>query len=811
MKKMIIAISLLFISSSIYAVKNPFNPTPDSNSASYSEGGFSPMINPVFADIDSNPTFAYRYWSYDGEKTGNHFTSLRFWGISFIYGYYNHQYIDGISNIQGLNASYYNISKGIMLNESFGIGAAYSFSSSNNSQYNRLSSWNFGFLLRPARALSLGIAFRDAASKINGSSITPKDVYSVSVRPFGESFTLSTDFIHDYNKKYSSFDYSISAELKMWREISLFTRYDINKNLTFGATIPFVLRGETISTISLDYYRSANRGMKNYNSAGIAVYGSDIKNATSLSPKKNILVIRLKDTINDSEKSTIFRSRKLSFFDISNSIKKASQDPTIDGIMLEIDSAGLGFARIQELKREIKNFRKSGKPVYAYLSEIGNKEYLLATAADRIYFTPGSTFSLTGLKAEVYFFKGLMDKVGVKFESIKHGKFKSFNEGFTLDKMSDEARENLTTLLTDLNTQFIEEISSSRNISRKDIESLFTSGTVRPDEAKRLGFVNDVLYSENVMKQFSENTNPVELDKYAVEREKKTEWGFKPAIAIIYIQGSIVRGKSSGSGIFASDTGDDTYIKMAERAFRDPRVKAIVIRINSGGGSASASDRMWSSIIKLKKTYNKPLVFSFGDIAASGGYYAACTGDKIFAENGTITGSIGVIFGKISLKELYAKLGINKETIRMSEFADIFNESRDLTAKEKEIIQTGIDFSYESFTGKVMEARKIDKSKIASVAEGRVFSGSQAKSNGLIDETGGLITALEYAGSIAKIYGRYDVFEFPSDTKILTGIFDSEESAKLPLLFRNMFKNMEHTKFGSDEYLYLIPYNVEIK
>ena len=195
-------------------------------------------------------------------------------------------------------------------------------------------------------------------------------------------------------------------------------------------------------------------------------------------------------------------------------------------------------------------------------------------------------------------------------------------------------------------------------------------------------------------------------------------------------------GDTFETGWFRS-IGNEAYREALEKAFNDPSVRAVVIRINSGGGSAAASDQMWNSLVRLKKKYRKPVVFSFGNIAASGGYYAACTGDRIYSNRGTMTGSIGVVFGKITLEELYRKLGISKEVIKMSEFADIFSESRHLTGKEKNLLQEGVNFTYDRFTGMVVRARGISAGEVSRIAEGRVFTGLQAIGNRLVDEEGG--------------------------------------------------------------------------
>ena len=250
---------------------------------------------------------------------------------------------------------------------------------------------------------------------------------------------------------------------------------------------------------------------------------------------------------------------------------------------------------------------------------------------------------------------------------------------------------------------------------------------------------------------------------------------------------------------------------MLEHAFTDSSVKAIIIRINSGGGSAVASDLMLNKLINLKKRFKKPVVFSFGNIAASGGYYVACSGDKIYSNRGTITGSIGVIFGKITLKELYEKLGIKNEIIKMSKFADIFSESRELTDKEKEILQRGINFTYDRFTGKVMKSRKIKKNKIPEVAEGKVFTGSQAEKNHLIDHIGGLLAAIKYAKSLSDLGSNYDIVKYPDKMTFINGILQTNDNLFLSKFMEKLYGNLITIKSIEENFIYLYPFIIKIQ
>jgi protease-4 len=444
------------------------------------------------------------------------------------------------------------------------------------------------------------------------------------------------------------------------------------------------------------------------------------------------------------------------------------------------------------------------------MMEPGNREYYLACAADRIFFTPNSPFTLTGLAARVYFFKGLMDKIGVEFESFRSGAYKSFNEVFTREHMSDAFRENMTALVTDLNDQFVADIMADRGLSRAEVDDLLRRGFMTPDEAAAARFVDRVAYHDEVIEEIGGRPGLMGIDAYARLKVIRPAWGPVQRVALVVIEGSIVSGEDFDTGWFRS-IGDATYGKALEKAFADPMVRAVVIRINSGGGGASASDYMWRELARLKKKYGKPVVFSFGNTAASGGYYVACTGDPIFSERGTVTGSIGVVFGKLTLVELYRKLGINKDVIRMSEFADIFSESRRLTDRERGLLQKGVDFVYERFTGRVIEARKIGKDEISRVAEGRVFTGRQARERRLTDEEGGIAAALEYARHLAGIEGYFEVAMLPDERRGLFEFFDTPRLLKLlQTHMRGLIGGAEHIGLAAEGALYLFPYRIEV-
>jgi len=811
LKKAITALLILLSAAILDAAENPFPLPPSALSAAYSGGSFSSMLNPVFSDLSGADDLAYRYVSYNGENDGNHYASLNFFGFDLIYSNYNTiPDINGNSIIDS-GVSLYTINKGFFFENIFGFGAGYSFSSSSDDYFNNYSGWNAGLLFRPVSFLSFGAVFKDIGGNIGGEKISRTDIYSISLRPWKEYLTLSADCVINEKTGIDDAEFYYSGELKGFKDISLVLKYGTDESFTAGLTIPLFIRSGNGTEITFDAYGSHGSETADFKSAGIAFNFKRKKEPMQIAAAENFITLKINDNYtSEREESGLFTKREATFQDLVRGIQKAGDDPTIKGFIIEIDDAGFGMAQVQEIRELLNRFQSGGKKVYTVLNYSGNKEYYLAAVSDKIFFTPNSTFKLTGLTAKAYFIKGLLDKGGVKFESISRGKYKSFSEMFTREDMSKEARENLTAILSDLNEQFISGIMEDRKLDRPAVDELFARGFYTPAEAKEKGFIDEIMYSNEAMDSLEENIRIISFADYLEEEETITFWGAVPAVAVINVTGSIVSGEGGGSAISAS-TGDYDYKDSIDAAFADPSIKAVVIRIDSGGGSASASDFMWNALYAAKKKNPKPVVFSFGDTAASGGYYIACTGDTIFADKATITGSIGVVAGKVSAEELYSKLGISTETIKMSEFADIFSESRSLTRREKDLFQKDIDFIYDRFTGKVMEGRSITQQEISEVAEGKIHTGSAAKGNKLINETGGVIAAIEFAKTKGEIDSSFRIINFPEDGSVLKGVLSSSETLSVFKQMKFVIQNIEKYRMFEEEALYIQPYSIEIE
>lgn len=475
----------------------------------------------------------------------------------------------------------------------------------------------------------------------------------------------------------------------------------------------------------------------------------------------SILRLKLDYPINDrksSDPSEIFNfndfgmSENPGLDDIIKSIDKASSDPMINGIYLNAASVMGGAAQVEEIRNALLKFKESGKFILAYAEGYDQKGYYLASVADQVFVHPEGMILFKGLAAELMFFKGTLEKLDVKMQVIRHGKFKAAVEPFLLDKMSDANREQTTALITSVWGDLLKGISESRQISIEDLNKTADLLSLDdPQKAIELKFIDGVKYSDEIsamLKEKTAKTSDDDLEMVTVEKYTKTSYFkdqevAKDKIAVIYAAGEIKGGKGSDSYI-----GEDNIRKALINARKDDRVKAVVLRVNSPGGSALVSDLIWREVVLTKA--EKPVVVSMGNVAASGGYYISCAADYIFADPTTITGSIGV-FGLIPMTGNFMtnKLGITFDEASTNENSNFITTNKSLTPYQEEVIQNSVERVYESFISKVADGRKMAKEDVDRIGQGRVWSGTQALEIGLVDQLGGLNDAIAKAAELA--------------------------------------------------------------
>lgn len=460
-------------------------------------------------------------------------------------------------------------------------------------------------------------------------------------------------------------------------------------------------------------------------------------------------------------------------YDVVRLINKAKDDKNIAGIHIIANSNPNGFANSEEIRNALVNFKASKKFIIASGDVISQKAYYVASIADKIYLNPIGVLEWVGFNIDYVFLKGALDKLEIQPEIFYAGKFKSATEPFRTDKMTPENKLQTTAWLNALYNQFLVKASAARSIDTATLHLLANEGKIQtPQDALNNKLVDDLKYDDQVKDEIKnklglgkyDKINFISINKYAKAGGFKRSG--KDHIALIYAQGDIVDGSTDQRGIIASEN----YMKLIRKARLDKTIKAIVFRVNSGGGSSLASENIWRELSLAKQ--EKPVVVSFGDVAASGGYYISCAADSIFAGPNTITGSIGV-FGIIPNMEKFFKnkLGVTFDGVKTGEYADagIFHP---LSDNEKKMIQRSVEMTYEQFKKRVADGRKKDTAYIETIAQGRVWSGSDAITNGLIDRFGGLQDAVDCAARLAKS-SDYRLREFPEPQNIFDRILGS--------------------------------------
>jgi protease IV len=472
--------------------------------------------------------------------------------------------------------------------------------------------------------------------------------------------------------------------------------------------------------------------------------------------------------------------QKVGVIDVINAIENAKKDDDIKGISILNSNSALGMAQRKELRAALENFKNSGKFVMAYANSFSQKEYYLSSVANSVYLNPIGEMDFRGLSAEIMFFKDFQEKSGIKAEVIRHGKYKSAVEPFLENKMSDANREQISSLLNSVWDTTISDISKSRNISKIKLNEIANGLLARtPQMAKTQKLVDYVAYEDvyhNDIKKALKLDADTDYKKVSIldYTQKMLTTAVmneaKDKIAVIYAQGEIRGGEGDVDVI-----GEGAMRRSLSEARKDKNVKAIVLRINSPGGSALTSDLIWREIELTKKV--KPVVVSMGNYAASGGYYIACNANQIFAESNTITGSIGVFGILPNFTQIATKMGLHSEQVKTHENAAEYSPFLPLDEKFKAVTQESVEQVYKTFVNHVAQGRKMSFAQVDAIAQGRVWAGSEALKIGLVDNIGGMDAAIKAAAKLGKT-NSYSTQNYPEFEKSFNEILENSPFAQ---------------------------------
>ncbi|MBN2369055.1 MAG: signal peptide peptidase SppA [Vicinamibacteria bacterium] len=504
--------------------------------------------------------------------------------------------------------------------------------------------------------------------------------------------------------------------------------------------------------------------------------------------------------------------RPLSLQQLIDGIDRAAADSKIKGIIMRVGPISeSGWGAVRELRDAVSRFRESGKPAYAHVEYCNDKEYYLASACSKVFAVPEAIINVTGLAMETTFFRRTLDKIGVEAQFEGVGKYKNAPNTYTESSYTEPHREQMEALLDGLFENYIAGLSESLELDEDQIRELLNGGPYIGGDALKVGLIDELVYLEE-LKERLQDASSLSPRRYLKSR-RKLDWGRK-RLALIYVVGDIMPGKSGASllgGIVFS--GSDTIAAAIRQARQNENIKAIVLRIDSPGGVATAADVIWREVREARRV--KPVVASMGDLAASGGYYVAMGADAIVAQPTTLTGSIGVFGGKLNLRGLYDKLGVTKETLKRGRFADLYSDYRPWTDPERERIRGLLVALYRSFLEKAAEGRGQSVSQIGEAAQGRVWTGSEALDIGLVDQLGGLNTAVAIAKEKANIPAAEEVtlVILPERKGWIETLFEQDDEKAMALHYApdelKAFLNLVE-RGGSGNLLARLPYEIRV-
>jgi len=500
--------------------------------------------------------------------------------------------------------------------------------------------------------------------------------------------------------------------------------------------------------------------------------------------------------------------------EVWETFRRAANDSRVKAIIFEPRDLGIGWAKMEEIHDEILQFRKSGKPIVSYLRAPGAREYYLATATDRIYIAPEDSLDLKGLRVEALFLKNTLDKLGVKADVVHAGKYKDAGDILTQTAMSPETREVLNDILDQYYGDLVDTIAKGRTKPADDVRQIIDRGPFMAKEALSNGLVDVLGYEEQASEELRNRLKQTELKKVSAKSYLKANpqpGGVVRRIALVVGEGEITR----GSGNSSSDDENFTsaaFVKLLKQVEDDSTIKGVIMRVDSPGGDGTASDDILHEAKNLSK--KKPLVISMSDLAASGGYFVSVTGDPIVAYPNTLTGSIGVVFARMSLHGLYDKIGVTKQGLTRGHFADLDSDYAPLNDEQRQKISSQIDSFYTMFISRVADGRKKSFDQIAPLAQGRVWLGAEAKTNGLVDELGGLDRAVELIRQKAHFASsdKIVLVPYPGKRSVFDMLFNrTDESAAMETKLGKMLGNIPVRAMTQGGFLKMMPYSISVK
>ena len=617
---------------------------------------------------------------------------------------------------------------------------------------------DFGMLIRPTSWLSIGAVAR----QLGAPEEYPTSVEGgVALRPFGnQHLTLMGSYAYSFES--GTIDdhksWQVGAALDFGPGFIVSGGINNDKTVLAGLTFEFGNAG----IAGGGFGDSDNRGPY----FGAVRFSQNLRR-TALSSSGMTANIRVRGPVEDVGSGGFFSPRIPPLHAYITQINRAAEDPGIGGIYLRLDNVEIGRGLADELRAALVRYKeRTGNPIICYMAEGSDNEYYIASVADSIFMEPVGYLGVDGYVINSVYLARAFEKLGIDAEMVRHGRFKSAIEMFEDSTMSADTRLQLTEFLDEVYRQYVDAVAVARGMSSDSLRALIDAGPYTPQQALAVGLI-DGLHDEHDAREHARDMirhragSDAELVSMSNRRPYNDSWARRQTVAVIYASGDIVTG--GGGSDFITGTrfiGSERMIRLLRRVREDDDIKAVVLRIDSPGGSGLASDQIWHELNRLHES-GKPLVVSTGNLAASGGYYLACRADTIVANPSSIVGSIGVFGGKVNLSGLLDKLGIDTESITRGENATTLSLLHPLTDRQRENLQRHIDTMYDVFVSRVAESRGMTTAQVDSIGQGRIYSGERGVANGLIDLQGGLEDAILIARDLAGIRGDVDVVTYP--------------------------------------------------
>jgi len=696
----------------------------------------------------------------------------------------------------------------------FSIGCGVELLDPTNNNEDASLDFVLGTLIRPWRYVSLGVVGRNLGrASIMGQQASRMVDFGLAIRPWWtapERLTLAADLRLTEDDPDPSLRFT--GQVSLFDGISLFGTADLDGNFGAGIAVDF----QRVGTGGYIDFRNQNE-LEAANLLIMARVSRANRPGFILGRQRTAKFVLGHELVTHPQDARGILRTRPTLFGLIDMIARAAEDVRVDSILIKVEDPELEFTDVQELREALIQFKEAGKKVVFFIESVDNLKYYLASVGDAIYISPEGRFgfNLRGPSVQATFFRGTLDLLGIRPEFERVGKYKSYAERLANTEPSEPYREVLNSLANEIADQMFSAIAEGRKLTRDQVQALVDTGIMLPEEAHKAGLVDGVIYYDQIGEALTEvlGHRPSRMANYASQRWTSDRWGNLPIIAVVHARGGIsTMGSPFGPGIDARQISELLSDLMA-----DTRVDAVVLRVDSPGGTILGSDLVWREVVRLKKV--KPVIVSMGPVAASGGYYFSSAANRIIANAATITGSIGVTVMFLDLSELMAKVGVSHTVVKRGEHADIDSLHRGRTPEEMALLEKIVKGHYQDFIRKVAEGRNMDEAEVDKLGQGRVWTGRQAKESGLVDELGGLHLAITRAReSIGLSSGEpVRVMHLPRARFSLgrlfqeLGIVDAQPDV-LPQVLRNSLHQMAWLASMSKEpVVAMLPFLVWIK